>query len=295
MARSYLSKSSLLLGGMTLALAACPDPQERFDEFTERTEDRRIGDGAGGEGGDGGGDRLADIDGQFLLAIDTPLGPGQLLQFLATVDIHLDEEGGCPEEGCPLDIEVQPLTRPGAPASCPAEREPVGDPLVPLLPPVVQPDGRFEIVWGDPEEPVFAPGCANPISGGDIVTELVMRGRIVSEDAFCGTALGRVSAPITGSLRGSSFAAVRVVDGDLPAAVARCSDVETGEGGAGGGGGAGGAGGSGGAGGAGGEGGIGGSGGAGGEGGSGGAGGAGGSGGAGGEGGDGGSGGATEV
>ena len=47
MPRSRLSKGSLPVAMMALALVGCPDPEATFNDFVERTEDARalLGDG----------------------------------------------------------------------------------------------------------------------------------------------------------------------------------------------------------------------------------------------------------
>lgn len=228
MARSKLSKSSLLLGLAALALQACPDPEARYEEFVDKTRDERVGEGGGGGGGDG---TVADISGFFLLAIDTPLGPGQLLKFGLTIEADLNEDGTCPEEGCPVTVTAVPITIDEPGTGCPGPGEAVGDPIVPAEDVRLLPNGTMEIGWGT----VRASGCANPISGANIVTTLRMNAVVLDENAFCGTAVGSVSEPTQGTLRGSTFAAVRVPALEpehYPAVPASgCDELETGDGG----------------------------------------------------------------
>ena len=132
MARSHLSKSSLLAGtAAALLLVGCPDPQGAYDDFLDRTQ--------GGTGGSGPIPASCiptvfyDVDGDFLMAINTTLGPGNPLLFRTTTTTNLDENGACPAEGCRLSLSAQPLVpfnRQQLDPSCPASGEPVGDPIV---------------------------------------------------------------------------------------------------------------------------------------------------------------------
>lgn len=252
-----LSKRSLgtLACATALALlAGCPDPDGRFDEFVERS---RIGS-AGGTGGSHGGGEVADLTGRFLLTLATILNPTKPLFFEATAKMTLGPNDTCPAGACTLDLEIQPLSNAGNPRAkidkCAAPFEPVGDVIV-LKGVEVGPDGSFRAEFKD----ATVPGCANPISGGDIVApSLVLVATTRNADLFCGAVEGRVTHPTAVDLMGSTFAAVRLAQGESPAAVqdppAVCP-AASGTGGAGGSAGSGGSGGSGGTGGTGGAGG----------------------------------------
>lgn len=221
MAGLGMSKHSLLMFATALLLAGCPDPEERFDEFTDRTKDQR--QGGGGTGGPSG--NIADINGRFLMGIDTVIGPGKILEFDTETIINFP----C-TDNCVLTLNVQPVvpTNP-ARSGCDVRGTPVG-PVITVENVPVNPDGSFVADFGQQN----VPGCANPISGSDITANLVLAGQIVNADLYCGTVSGTVFRPLTAPLAGSSFAAIRVPEGDpLPAIVGECP-AQTGEGGSGG-------------------------------------------------------------
>lgn len=220
MAGLGMSKHSILVFASALLLAGCPDPEARFDEFTDRTEDQR--QGGGGTGPSGG---VADINGRFLMGIDTVIGPGKVLEFDTETIINFP----CTDD-CVLTLNVQPVV-PTTPArsGCDDRGTPVG-PVITVENVPVAADGSFIADFGNQN----VPGCANPISGSDITANLILAGQIVNADLYCGTVSGTVSRPLSAPLRGSSFAAVRVEEGaELPAPVGECP-AGTGEGGAGG-------------------------------------------------------------
>jgi len=254
MARSHLSKSSLLAcTAVALLVGGCPDPQGAYDDFLDRTRG-----GAGGGGGEIPAScvptRFYDVDGEFLMAINTTLGPGNPLLFRTTASTNLDENGACPAEGCRLDLNVQPIVpfnRQQLDPSCPASGEPVGEVIVLEGVPVNE-LGEFEADFG----PRSVDKCANPITGRDIEASIVLEGLTASPDIFAGSARGRVTVPLQAPLRGSTFAAVRIVGEELDETPPlTCEQAVAGDGAGGSGGdGAGGTGGSGGAGGTGGDG-----------------------------------------
>ena len=78
--------------GLTLLASGCPDSEARFNEFLDATKDERpqaeSGDGDGDPTGDGDGDGdtgLINMDGKYLFALETSLGPDTPLQFVTTV------------------------------------------------------------------------------------------------------------------------------------------------------------------------------------------------------------------
>lgn len=223
MAGLPMSKHSLLMFASALLLIGCPDPEERFDEFTDRTADQRQGGGGTGGGPAGG---IADINGRFLLGIDTVIGPGKVLEFDTETILNFP----C-TDNCLLSLNIQPVV-PSRPArsGCGDRGTPHG-PVITLTDVPVNPDGSFVADFGTQN----VDGCANPISGSDITARLVLAGQIVDGNLYCGTVSGSVSRPLSANLAGSTFAAIRVVGDQLPEPVGECP-AGVGEGGSGGGG-----------------------------------------------------------
>ncbi|MGB1698415.1 MAG: hypothetical protein ACPHRO_00585 [Nannocystaceae bacterium] len=154
---------------------------------------------------DGPGCQGCDLTGTHLLGFKTPLGPNLPLQFIVTVDAAGDT----------VDFEFQPLSLDIGSFDTP--REPVGDSLIYSAVPVV--DGQFMLDLGS----VTIPAAANPISGGDIVANISMSGRVLSNDRWAGEVSGQISAPVNADLAGSTFAVIRLEDtSTLPAFP--CSD-----------------------------------------------------------------------
>ena len=186
--------------GITLLASGCPDSQARFDEFLDATKDHRP---SGEDEGDGdGAGSLVDMNGTFLFALETTLGPGLPLQFATTVsNMQIAEDGS----SATADFSFQPLSL--DPMEVTTPREFVGEPLE--FPGVsFDAEGNYEIDMGT----VMVPGAANPVSGGDIVAALTVSGQIVHRDAFCGSLAGDASSPIVFGLDGSTFAAIRLAD-----------------------------------------------------------------------------------
>ena len=210
MARSHLSKSPAVVP-LTAArlLGGCPDPDGKYDEFLER-----VGDGNGGVEASCDPTVFHPIDGEFLMAIDTPLGRGNPLLFRVTIETNLDGTGACPATGCAIvRFDAQPLVpfnRANLNAACSASGEPVGD-LIRITDIAVDGQGRFRADFGQQS----VNGCANPITGRDIVATIVLEGLTASPDIFAGDARGIVSQPLQATLNGSTFAAVRIVGDEL--------------------------------------------------------------------------------
>jgi len=196
--------------GITLLATGCPDSEARFNEFVEATEDVRPGaeddgdgDGDGGGDGDGDGDGpLVNMDGTYLWALETTLGPGLPLQFATTVsNMAIADDGS----GATADFSFQPLSLEQNEVTTP--REFVGDPLE--YPAVsFDAEGNYAIDMGTVE----VTGAANPVTGSDIVATLLISGRIVHRDALCGSLSGDLLSPLEYDLAGSTFAAMRLLD-----------------------------------------------------------------------------------
>ena len=242
-----LSKRTLLLAGFAAAfLAACPDPDERFGEFVDRTAV-----GKGGAGGTTG--QVEDLTGRFFLALATNLDLSNPLLFDTEVTMTLGPGGTCPPGACKLNMRIQPLANPRNPLKkvdgCPPDFTPVGDVIV-AENVAVDENGSFRAGFTN----ASVPGCANPITGREIFApSLALVAGTRSVDLFCGMVEGNATKPISLNLVGSTFAAERLAAGEEPADVQapifRCP-ASTGTGGTGGEAGTGGAGGTAGAGGA---------------------------------------------
>lgn len=192
----------LLVAAALVVLTGCPSPDApgKYDDFIEQTEEERE-DAANIKMDQGGA--LADVNGDFLLALAAVIAVETPLQFYATVTFTPSADGGM------LQMNLQPLSL--DPGETTAPRQPVGDALM-LQPVAVNATGGFELPIS---EPVMVTGMANPITGSDIVATLNLSGTIQSEDLFCGTVTGMVTSPLMLDLTGSSFAAVRVPSVDM--------------------------------------------------------------------------------
>lgn len=172
-----------------------PDPEAKYEDFVDETEDDRDippakEDLATIEG---------DISGDFLLAVSTTVDLSKPLQFIATNTVTLDPDGKTM-----LKVSLQALSLEQGKVTTP--RQPVGDPLVFEGIEIV--DGKFTLDAGV----VMVTGAANPITGSDIVASLIMSGNIMGEDLYCGSVTGDVMSPLMVSIEGSTFAAVRLTD-----------------------------------------------------------------------------------
>ena len=72
------------------------------------------------------------------------------------------------------------------------------------------------------------PGAANVITGNELTVDVVLVGRIQTQDLFCGDAMGMILKPIVLDIAGSTVGAVRVEPGmvgdDLPPPVSACPE-----------------------------------------------------------------------
>ncbi len=196
----------LAVCGLLFGPGCGPDPQGKFDEFTEQTkEGSSTGDPGtttdeptGGTGATTGGPPVFDISGDFLLAVSTVVDQTKPLQFIAT-NMVTEMDGKMLLASC-----LQPLTLMAGKVTVP--RVPIGDPLCFEGLEIV--DGAFTIDAGI----VMVTGEANPITGANIVASLIMAGTIKTDDFYCGTVTGEVMEPPVGDIAGSNFAAVRLAD-----------------------------------------------------------------------------------
>jgi hypothetical protein len=198
-----------------LAASGCPSPdaQGKFDRFNEQTEDDRevpepkMDFGApvlpdlGATSGDTetDGDVGLQIDGVYLVAINTNVSPGLPLQFLGEVTADLDAMGNGT-----ISVEFQPLSLDQGSTTLP--REEVGDSIL------IEGDVdayAFTLAFGE----TMVTGAANPLTGSDILANIALEGSVRSENAWCGNVTGEVLSPIMVDLSpGSFFAATRLAD-----------------------------------------------------------------------------------
>jgi hypothetical protein len=193
-----------------MLVAGCTDPEARYDDFLERTSDMR-----GGEPDDGGepmpGERF-DWSGDYVLGLAATLSPAQPLVLSAEVDVAYDL--------ATFDMVLQPLTT----EADDEPRTPVGETFT-LEDVTYAVDGSFET----PPLEVTIPGRANPISGSEIVAEVVLIGSPREADGdlpqlFCGQAEGAVSEPLQLDLTGSTFGAIPEADLDELGILGACPD-----------------------------------------------------------------------
>ena len=182
--------ASVTLALALAALAGCPDPKGKFDDFVNRVPVR---DMAGG----GGGVMAYDVTGKHLMGIGVNISPDKPLLLLADVKFTSDGKGGGS-----LDLSLQPLAV--------ADKKPVGMAATKTGVPV-DTMGRFTADFGEQK----VPGAANPITGSDIVATLVFKGATLSTDRFCGDVEGMATQPLPLDLAGSTFAAARLLAGDM--------------------------------------------------------------------------------
>jgi len=193
-----------------LALAGCPDPQARFDEFGERYDG--LGDGGSNEGGAAACSPTApgEASGQYLFTLSAKLSPAKAFLFDTALTTSDDGNGGLL-----VDLSLQPLSKDD-------QSTPVGDPLVQTGLPVAA-DGTFSWNFGE----VTLIGAANPVTGADVeAIELTFIGSMCGGDRLgdiCGDVTGIVTKPLDMyDLTGSTFTIQRY-EGELPAPVINCA------------------------------------------------------------------------
>jgi hypothetical protein len=217
-------KTMLLLAPLTgaIALAGCPNPQGRYDEFVDRSAEER------GRGApdfmvpDRGEDPFdpASLAGTFLFALATDLDATRPLLFRA--DVAVEGEPGART----IEFTLTPLRSWCGMARCeenaPDRREELPPPVPSPGPAPLAEDGTFEIDFGD----VQVAGGVNAISGSDIVAKLKIFGRPSATDTPCGQVEGKLTAPFEYNLaRGAnSFGTVRAEPADFKgvSTVGRC-------------------------------------------------------------------------
>lgn len=191
---SFPGSLPALVTTAALLCTGCPDPDTRLDEFLEASEEDRDAPPVKMDLAS----TLADINGDFLLALAVATASDLPLQFYTTATLIQAGDG----TGV-LTLSLQPLAI--DPGETLTPRVPVSDPLV-LEDIVVSEDGAFAADLGE----INLVAAANPILGLDITATIALGGFIQDEHLYCGNVTGMVTAPIDLDLDGSTFAAIRV-------------------------------------------------------------------------------------
>jgi hypothetical protein len=207
MSRQPILSKSLVVG--SLAAISCVSAEKVFDDFDDRVGTR---DGGGSDGAELS--EIPDISGEHFLVIDpVPISPGNLLRFIATVDLELAAD----RKTATMSLTIQPIDV--------ANGELVAEPL-PFENIAINAAGRFTVELMTDSDAI--PGEANPVTGSDIGVngELAGELREGNADLFCGTASGNV-IPTGTPIDGSTFGAIRIApgttgNGNLPEPVAAC-------------------------------------------------------------------------
>lgn len=192
-----LALSSLMLA--SAFLVACPDPQGRYDEFGEKTEEFR-----GGSTNNGQPNNTVQVDfsGRYFMALATVTAPSLPIYFDTTVTV---------DENFLVDFSFQPLKTDTDPlngsAARPDARTPAGDPIV-VEDVQLTEEGTFTLSLVDAR----VNGEANPLSGGNILATIELEGFVTSSSSWCGLAGGAATEPTTIDLTGSTFGAGVVSD-----------------------------------------------------------------------------------
>ena len=148
-------------------------------------------------GGSGGG-------GGYLLSIATPEDPALPLQFIAQLEVV---------DGA-LTASLQPLSLDTGSTSAP--REPLGEPVAGEVIAFMTP--AFTVRF----DPFVVPAAADPILGMERVGVIALTGDLAHGGGPCGSAEGVFDAPAATQLDGSTWGAVALDDGGLPAPRVTC-------------------------------------------------------------------------
>ena len=222
MAAIRLSKRSLYLGLVAIAAAACttPDPEGTVNDFEDRRRDNlaeraRNAPDMGAEDPEGCAAPV-DVNGAYMLAVDTTIAPGFPILFESTVTY--DGAADPPTISMslkPLSAADRSVIEPPYTVLEMTEETPLITDAVP-----VNADGTFEIDFGT----VSVVGAANAITGRDIQATLKAFGEIRSPDSLCGRITGDLIYPDAFDLgptdlapNGSTMGLVRVDGGDYSA------------------------------------------------------------------------------
>jgi hypothetical protein len=198
-----MNQSSIVLIAGLLALCACSNPEAegRFNEYGDRTADRR-GTADAGDMGTPEGARI-DFSGTYFLALEVAgVGVGKPIYIQTDVTVDLDANT--------IMMVLQPLKSDidlDTSAARPDMRTPVGDSItVEGIP--FEEDGTFVADLGV----ISVDGQANPITGGEIEASMVLHGIVARADLFCGAVTGMATKPIPLDLAGSTFGTVKSDD-----------------------------------------------------------------------------------
>ncbi len=199
---------AVLLAGFAISTGCDnPDPEGRFNGFGDKTADRR----GSADMGDPDGGQQVDFSGSYLLSLATTLAPTSPLYIQADVMVDTSD--------FTIDFVFQPLKTDNDGATPRADARTAVGPAITVTDIPLSASGQFEVDLGVVE----VDGSANPISGGDIVANIQLKGFVLSTSKWCGTASGDVTAPTMLPLAGSTFGTVKI-DGDITAItpVAKC-------------------------------------------------------------------------
>jgi hypothetical protein len=180
-----------LVGASVTCLTGCPNVQRELEDFEEREIETRppppevqCGTAA------------TEIEGQFVFALSTELGPTTPLMFLTEITTEADG----------LSFAFTPLSKDD-------RKTPVGDEVVVSGYPIDAATGTFEA-----DLPLLkVPGAGNPITGTDIEADIALAGA-ACEDVLCGAVSGQVIKPIDYTLKSSTFYMQRIPEGEEPPA-----------------------------------------------------------------------------
>jgi hypothetical protein len=142
------------------------------------------------------------LDGIFLFALETSLGPDLPLQFVTTISNMVVAEDG---SGATADFSFRPLSLNQGDILNPRE---CLDEMLTFPGVEFDAEGNFEIDMGL----VMVSGIANPVTGSDIEATILVNGHIVHDNAMCGGFEGMLMSPLEYDLAGSTFAAIRLDD-----------------------------------------------------------------------------------
>lgn len=204
--------ASLLSVTAFVALASgCPDPAATYEDFGARYDEIHPPTTSGGTGGNLPCTLPAEgeLDGKYMKGLSAKLSPPKAFALDMTMTTTADPGGGLV-----VDVVLQPL-------SAMDQTTPVGDPFV-LEDLLVAADGSFTWDLGT----VTLIGAANPITGADIESTLILSGEMCGGERagfICGDVSGIVTKPLNNyDLTGSTFAMERY-DTALPAPLINCA------------------------------------------------------------------------
>lgn len=190
---------------IALAACACTDPGANFNDFVSRVPDARRPVDAPFL------TSIPDVSGRFFLAVASVVDVDQPLYFISENTMTAKPDGTAV-----IDVHITPLNF--ATLQPVTGGTPLGDTGLP-----VSIAGHFEYT----QNMITIASEANPFSSSDLVADpLTFSATIRSADFYCGDVSGMLTSPLSLSLDGSTFGAVRVPDGaigdQLPDPVSAC-------------------------------------------------------------------------